>query len=142
MTSPPTEYFHVCENRVEDNEFDIDRFIDLLCDYYHDLDIVNFGKFSVPVERVSSVSEFLLSTVPSLRNYEFFELSDSFFLCKVRDLYFHITWSVVDGFYVFPILHGNDVARVDTEVYVFHGNEDAATVVPLDYRSDRDDDFE
>jgi hypothetical protein len=25
---------------------------------------------------------------------------------------------------------------------VFHGNEDAATVVPLDYRSDRDDDFE
>ena len=141
MTSPPTEYFHVCENRVEDNEFDIDRFIDGLCDYYHGLDIVNFGKFSIPVDRVSSVSEFLLGAIPSLEDYEFFELTDSFFLCKVRYLYFHITWSVVDGFYVFSILHGDDVAREDGEVYVFHGSDDDATVVPLHYRPDSDDDF-
>ena len=141
MTSPPTAYFHVCKNRIENNEFEIDRFISKLCYYYYDLDIVNFGKFSIPVDRVSSVSEFLLSTIPSLDGYEFFELTDSFFLCKVCNLYFHITWSVVDGFYVFPILHGCDFSREGGEVYVFHGSDDDSTVVPIDYRPSINDDF-
>ena len=61
MTSPPTEYFHVCENSVEDNEFDIDRFIDLLCDYYHDLDMSSSSRAIL-----SSFVKYVIFTFTSL----------------------------------------------------------------------------
>lgn len=122
-------YFHVCKNEFGADPFDIGEFIDRLCNYFHDLDIVNFGMFRIPVEMVSSVVEFLQRTIPSLQGYECVALTESFFLFKARHLYFHITWSVVGDHLEFAILHGSDYYLQDDEVYVFHGDDDADTVV-------------
>lgn len=138
MTSPPTEYFHVCENNVDYGNFDINRFIDLLSDYYHGHDIVNFGKFRIPVDMVASVDGFLSESLSSIGDYEFVDLTDSFFLCKAYNLYFHISWSIVNGFFVFAILHGVNIVREGDCVYVYHADDDSDTVVPLDFSVDSD----
>ncbi len=128
-TTTDIEYFHVCKNEFGVDPFDIGEFIDGLCNYFHDLDIINFGKFRIPVAMVSSVAEFLQQTIPSLKEFECVVLSEAFFLFKARQLYFHITWSIVDGCLEFAIIHGSDYYLQDDEAYVFHDDDDSDTVV-------------
>lgn len=124
------EYYQVYENSIERKQFNFGNFIDSLCNYFEDFDDINFGKFRVPVALVSSVDEFLVDSVSRLGSYECIKLSPSFFLFAVRSLFFHVTWSVVDGVYVFAILHGTRYYCDEDEVYVFHyGDDDADTIV-------------
>lgn len=135
MTTIDSEYFHVCKNELESEDFDIKDFIEGLCDYYGDLDIINFGQFSLPVSIISKVDEFLKSELCTMTDYEFIELTESYYLFKACDLYFHITWKVVDDLYVFNILHGVEYSNDEFGVFVYH-DDDADTVVPPDYSSD------
>lgn len=134
MTDTESAYFHVVANQIEFNEVDFGNFIDSICDYYHDLDIINFGKFTLPLHMIPWIDEFIQqSTTSSLVDYELIELTDEYYFFKVRGLYFHVTWKRLEDSYEFAILHGVQYSKDETGIYVFHDDDDDDTIVPHNY---------
>jgi len=120
-----------------------ENFIDSICDYFHDLDIINFGKFTLPTHIIPWIDEFIQkSSTSSLDGYELMELTDHYYFFKARDLYFYVTWKRVDDSVEFAILHGAQYLKDETGIYVFHDDEDDSDTVVMDGDSCDLDDFE
>jgi len=94
MTDTEREYFHVMKN--EFGQVNFGNFIDNICDYFSDLGIINFGKFTLPTHMIPWIDEFIQqSTTSSLDGFELMDLTDHYYFFKARDLYFYVTWKRV-----------------------------------------------
>lgn len=141
MTDTEREYFHVMKN--EFGEVNFENFINSICDYFSDLGIINFGKFTLPTHLIPWIDEFIQqSTTSSLDGYELMELTDDYYFFKARDLYFYVTWKRVEDSVEFAILHGSQYSKDVTGIYVFHEDEDDSDTVVLDNDVANLDDFE
>ena len=141
MTDTEREYFHVMKNEFSQANFG--NFIDNICDYFHDLDIINFGKFALPTHMIPWIDEFIQqSTTSSLDGYELMELTDQYYFFKARDLYFHITWKRLGDSVEFAIVHGTQYSMDETGIYVFHDDEDDSDTVVMDDDTSDLDGFE
>ena len=141
MTDTEREYFHVMSNEFTQVSFG--KFIDIICDYFSDLGIINFGKFTLPTHAIPWIDEFIQkSTTSSLDGYELMELTDHHYFFKARDLYFYVTWKRVGDLVEFAIIHGTQYSMDETGIYVFHDDEDDSDTVVFDDDSSDLDDFE
>lgn len=141
MTDTEREYFHVMKNEFD--QVNLGNFIDNICDYFHDLDIINFGKFALPTHMIPWIDEFIQqSTTSSLDGYELMELTDHYYFFKARDLYFHITWKRLGDSVEFAIVHGTQYSMDKTGIYVFHDDEDDSDTVVMDDDTSDLDGFE
>lgn len=141
MTDTEREYFHVMKNEFDQVNFG--NFIDNICDYFSDLGIINFGKFTLPTHMIPWIDEFIQqSTTSSLDGFELMDLTDHYYFFKARDLYFYVTWKRVGDFCEFAILHGTQYTMDETGIYVFHDDEDDNDTVVMDGDSSDLDDFE
>ena len=139
MTDTEREYFHVMSN--EFNQVSFGNFIDNICDYFNDLGIINFGKFTLPTHMIPWIDEFIQqSATSSLDGFELMDLTDHYYFFKARDLYFYVTWKRLEDSVEFAILHGSQYSMDESGIYVFHDDEDDSdTVVKDDDTSDLDD---